>query len=81
MHPRSGQPGIILFFLCRFVPLSVLQEAEERRPLLQPVLLPVSRPARAPAGQQQRPSAGRGERNRLQGVFTFRLTAGIFVLF
>lgn len=56
--------------LCRFLSIPVVQEAQEQRPVLQPPVLPVSGPARAPARQQQRPPAGRGERDSLQGVLS-----------
>lgn len=57
-------------FLSRFFALSVLQEAPEQRPPVQPLLLPLSGAVWTSTRQQQRPSAGGGERNRLQGVFT-----------
>ncbi len=37
--------NLTLFSPCRVVTLSVLQEAQEQRPFLQPLLLPVSGPA------------------------------------
>lgn len=55
------------FFFCSFFGRRLHQEAPQQGLLLQPLLLPVSGPARAPAGQQQCPPAGRGERHRLQG--------------
>lgn len=57
----------VVVFSCRFFALRLHQEAPQQGLLLQPLLLPVSGPARPPAGQQQCPPAGRGERNRLQG--------------
>lgn len=75
-NTRSGSSSVLFlsaaiqlfgFCSCRFFALRLHQEAPQQGLFLQLLLLPVSGPARASAGQQQRPPAGRGERNRRQG--------------
>lgn len=67
MSPQHLLIQVVVFFSCRFFARRLHQEAPQQGLLLQPLLLPVSGPARPPAGQQQCPPAGGGERDRLQG--------------
>lgn len=67
MSPQPFLIQALVFFSCRFFARRLHQEAPQQGLLLQPLLLPVSGPARPPAGQQQRPPAGGGERDPLQG--------------